>query len=73
MFQYTHAYPLLFPRDAWSMPLDMVQARLHAQSERGQSVEGGRAARLSLDLTPTQVPIAQLYEADFLCDALLLS
>jgi len=36
---------------------------LAAQSGRGLSVERGRSARLSLDLTPTPVPIAQLYEA----------
>jgi hypothetical protein len=37
---------------------------LPAQSVRGLSVERGRAARLKLDLTHTQVPIAQLYEAE---------
>jgi hypothetical protein len=42
--------------------------KLFQQSERGQSVEGGRAARLGLDLTPTQVPIVQLYEAGTLGD-----
>ena len=36
---------------------------LAAQSVRGLSVERGRSARLGLDLTRTQVPIVQLYEA----------
>ena len=36
---------------------------LPALRVRGLSVERGQSARLGLDLTRTQVPIAQLYEA----------
>ena len=43
---------------------------LAAQSVRGLSVERGRAARLKLDLTHTQVPIVQLYEAGTLSETI---
>jgi hypothetical protein len=43
--------------------------RVMYQSARGLSVEGGRAARLSLDLTLTPVPIPSLYEAEYFYEA----
>lgn len=49
----------------------MVQADWPAIRERGLSVEGGQAARLGLDLTLTQVPILQLYEAGWLSETAL--
>ena len=64
---------VLFPRDEWSVPPDTVLANFLAIRVRGLSVERGRSAILRLDLTHTQVPIAQLHEAERLSDAGRLS